>query len=210
VAEISSGTVAIATMVVLLALMFVSGLMFKNQFESPRVTFTEAELSKNKELQLSSGEDYMYMYGYLLNNTTVNITYSVMKGNGCTVIRLMDSVNKSEICVYKGGSDKSGSNATYANPAILMFKPWMLAVNESWHWNNTMYMIYDDSKYHIADTEYRVIRTEYYRGRMSHVVMINSTVASPEYQWIDEEKRVMLRTIGDTYEIVLMKGLPLE
>ena len=204
----SSRTVAIATIVILIGIMLFSSFIYMPQFEDPNITFKEAPLVKNKEQQLLPGEDYRY--AYLLNNTEINVTYAVMDGDGCTAIYLMESAELSGVCIDEWGVDPSGSNATFTNPAILLFKPWMLALHETWRWNNSMYMSFDETSQHIVDTDYRVMRTENYRGRMSFVVKINATTGPPEYQWIDMEKRVLLRVLGEDYEVRLVEGLPLN
>ncbi len=206
--NVSSTTVAIVAIVVLLGIMLFSGLAFKSQFVNPRVTFKEEPLTKNKEFQLIPGEQYKY--GYLINNTEVNVTYAVMEGQGCTVILLTESINRSEVCVGRWGVDQSGSNSTFMNPSMLLFKPWMLALHETWRWNASMYMTFGDNEQHLSDIEYRVMRTENYRGRMSFVVEISSDTGTSEYQWIDMEKRVLLRTVGEGYEVAMTEGLPLN
>lgn len=206
--EVSSGTIAIATVAVLLAFLLFSGFIYQPQFENPEVVFKEAPLTKNKELQLLDGEEYRY--AYLLNESEVNITYIVMEEEDCTAIYLLESREDPGTCINRWGVDQSGSNSTFLNPTILLFKPWMLALHESWHWNNSMYLSFDGSAQHILDNDYRVIRTENYRGRMSYVVKISSSGTAPEYQWIDMEKRVLLRIVGEGYEVVLVEGLPLS
>lgn len=206
--DVSSKTVAIATIAVLIGIMLYSGLTYQSKFENSNITFKETPLAKNKELQLMAGEEYRY--SYLLNNTEINVTYAVMSGDGCTVIRLMESVTPSWVCIDEWGVDESGSNSTFLNPAILPFRPWMLALHETWRWNNSMYMSFDDTAQHISDNHYKVIRTENYRGRMSYVVRIKSSDGPAEYQWIDMEKRVLLRILGEGYEVVLVEGLPLD
>ena len=207
--NISSTTVTILAIVILVGLMIYSGFMYMPQFENPNVTIKEAPLTKNKEFQLKSGEEYKY--SYLLNDTElVNITYAVANGNNCTIIYFVEREGPPDVCVDEWGVDESGSNSTFLNPTVLLFKPWMLAVDGAWRWNTSMYMLFDDTEQHIFDTDYRVMRTENYRGRMSYVVRINSSDSPPEYQWIDMEKRVALRIMGDEYEVVLVEGIPLN
>ena len=206
--DVSSKTVAIATILILLGIMLFSGFMYKPQFENPNVTVSEAPLIKNKEFQLAPGEEYKY--AYLLNDTEINITYEVMKGNGCTAIYLLEDRGSSHVCVDKWGVDQSGSNATFLDPSILLFKPWMLALHETWRWNSSMYLSFDERAQHVLNTDYKVIRTENYRGRMSFVVKTNSSNASPDYQWVDMEKRILLRILGEGYEVVLVEGLSLS
>jgi hypothetical protein len=193
--------ITVATIVILIGLMIYSGLTFKSQFENPQIIFKEEPIEKNAKLQILPGEEYKYTYIY--NKTGVNITYFLIHGSGCTRIFIEESVNNTNICIDEGGMDSSGSNATYNNPAFLLFKPWMLALHPVWKWNNSMYMTYDNSLQHIADNHYRVIRVEDYKDRKAYVVAVNSSAGPAEYQWIDAEKRVLLRMVGEGYELVL-------
>ena len=86
----------------------------------------------------------------------------------------------------------------------------MLALRENWHWNNSMYVAFDDMESMISETYYRVMRTEYYRGRLSYVVEISSDSGPVEYEWVDAEKRILLKTVGDNYSLELIEGLPLD
>lgn len=199
--ELSSRTIAIVTIVILIGIMLYSGITFKPKIESSEIITKEEPLVKNKELKLRSGEEYRY--GYIFNNTKVNITYGVWEGDSCTIIRVLESVKPAQICIDKWGNDRYGYNTTYKDQPTLMFNPWMLALHPSWRWNTSTYMVFDNTEYHMYNTDYRVMRTENYNGHMSYVVSINSSNALPEYQWIDVEKRIVLRVLGENYEVVL-------
>ncbi len=192
---------SVASVTALIVLILLGAAMFKSMFENPKVVFLEAPLQKNKEFQLQPGE--VYRYSYLMNKTSINMTFYVLEGTGCTRIRVMESRNNSEVCLDRWGMDASGSNVTSDNQYMILFKPWMLALREGWTWNNSMYISYGGAGEHITDNYYRIVRMENYSGRESYIVEIKSESGATEYEWIDAEKRVLLRVIGEGYEVVL-------
>ena len=203
---LNKNSTAIAAAVILLGIILYSSILFKPHLENPKTVFYEKPLEKDKKLQLFPGETYRY--AYLLNDSQVNITYQVMEGDGCTIIMVQESVNGTSICIDEWGMDSGGSNSTFEDPAFLLFKPWMLSLRPGWTWNSSMYLDYEGMVQHIADSGFRVIRTEDYNGRETFVVEISSTSSPPEYQWIDAEKRVLVKTLGEGYQVELVEGLP--
>jgi len=202
--DISSKTIVTVTIAILVVIMIASNYLYSSEFQNPKIVFKEEPIHKNKELQLKNGEQYQYTY--VVNSTEVNITYIVTKSTNCTNIRLKEVVEDSDICLDKWGVDQSGYNATLLNPTVLMFRPWMLALDNNWKWNTSTYMMLGNELNYLGSTRYRVVRTEEYNGRESFVVEISTNVGMPEYQWVDVEKRILLRTIGPTYEILFVNG----
>jgi hypothetical protein len=86
----------------------------------------------------------------------------------------------------------------------------MLALGEGWRWDSSTYLVLDSHEQHIADAHYRVMRTENYRGRLSYVVEISSDGGPSEYEWIDAEKRVVLKIVGHGYALELVDGLEMD
>jgi hypothetical protein len=203
VIDISAKNITLMTILVLAFLMLVSGLTFNNRFEEPKVVFTEAPIEKNTMLQIKAGEEYRYSY-LMENNQTINITYVVTSSTNCTRIFIDESVNNTNICVNEWGVDETGSNVTFRDPSFLLFKPWMLALHNTWKWNNSMYIRFDDTGSHITDNYLRVIRTEEFMNRTAFVVEIKSSSGAKEYQWVDSEKRIMLKSIGEGYQVELV------
>jgi hypothetical protein len=187
--------------VIFLVMIAVSAFMFKPSLDDAAVIFKEEPLEKNTEFQLKPGE--VYVYTYLLNSTQINMTYSVLEGGDCTRIRLLESVNVSETCLDQAGLDSRGYNSAFENPAILLFRPWMLALEEGWHWNSSMYISYGGMEQHVSDTYYRVVRKDTLDGKEVFIVELRMDDAPPEYQWIDAEKRVLLKIKGENYEVNL-------
>jgi len=204
--EMPVKNIALVTIIVLIALMALSSVTFKPKFDSSTMTIIEEPLEKNKELQIKPGEIYIYS----LNNTPANITYQVLRGKNCTAIRIVESAENTGTCLYKDGTDNSSSNVTFANPSIIMLKPWMLALHENWRWNTSLYLSVDGSLSYMSSNQYKVIRTESYRGRLAYVVRENASDSMPIYEWIDADKRILLKMMGEGYEVVLAEGLEFE
>lgn len=201
--QIDVKNVTLITVVVLALMMLISGLTFNNTFEEPRVVFLEEPIAKNSRLQIESGDEFVYSY-MMENNQTINITYIAIQDSGCMRIFIDESVNNTNICVDEWGVDESGSNATFKDPSFLLFKPWMLALDEGWRWNNSMYMELGDIRNHIADNSLRVMRVEEYKNRTAYVVELSTSTGSKEYQWVDAEKRIMLKSLGQGYQVELV------
>jgi hypothetical protein len=106
--------------------------------------------------------------------------------------------------------DERGYNSLLENPQMILFKPWMLALREGWRWNTSMYMAFENEPHYVAAMDYRVMRADTWRGRKAFVVMENISGSAPQYEWVDAEKRILLRLQGEGYEAVLVEGLPLS
>ena len=206
--EISPKTSGLVAVAILLGLMVISGISLKPKFENPSFVFKEAPLYKNKELQIQPGETYIY--SYKVENKTVNATYDIFAGNGCTGIRLIESINGTGDCIYRDGLDSSRSNLTLSDQSIILYKPWMLALSDGWKWNVTAYTSFNGSLVYFATSNYRVLRRENYRGRTAFVVEENNTVNTPQYEWVDAEKRIALKIMGEGYEVDLTRGVDFE
>ncbi len=206
--ELSVTKMALITLGILIGIMIISAFTLGGQFENPYTIVKEAPLEKNTKLQIKPGETYVY--SYLFNDTQLNITYQIIDAGGCTGIRVLENIDNPGICIGEDGTDVSGSNATLQHPQIVLFKPWMLALHEGWKWNSSLFMVYGESVQHLADVNYRVIRTENYRGRTVFVVKEESSDAEPQYSWVDAEKRVLLKLQGKGYEITMTEGIELD
>jgi hypothetical protein len=208
VAGLSSTRVAIATVAILIVIMALSAVMFKPRFENPEVLLVEEPLAKNAAFQLKPGESYVY--GTAGNGTPVAVSYEILAGRNCTTIAFMNSKPPSTSCIRADGTDARGYNSQLENADVFMYAPWMLALREGWRWNVSMYISYNGSASYVASKDYRVLRAENYRGRMAFVVMENITGSPPQYEWVDAEKRILLRLQGEGYAIELVEGLPLN
>ncbi|MBI5227748.1 hypothetical protein HY988_04130 [Candidatus Micrarchaeota archaeon] len=203
--EIPTKETGIIAVVILVGLMVVSGINLKPKFENPGFVFNEAPLYKNTQLQIRPGETYVY--SYVVQNKTVNATYEIFEGSGCTGIRLIENIDQPGICVGKDGLDSTRSNISFKDQSIILYKPWMLALTDGWKWNVTAYTAFNDSQVYFATTNFRVLRRDNYLGREVFVVEEKNTINSVQYEWVDVEKRILLRIIGEGFEIDLTKGV---
>lgn len=198
--------IAIASVLIMAAFLAISWSLFGSGLENPRIAFREAPLIKNAGFQLQPGEQYVY--AYLLNGTSANITYAVYPGQGCTYIVTVENVNGTPVCVGPDGTDSGGYNTTLSDPAVLIFKPWMLALENGWSWNSSMYLVFNGGDKHVSDTYYRVVRNDTYMNRSVFIVEVKSSGGPSDYEWIDAQKRILLRETGAGYEVRLIGGLP--
>jgi len=188
---------SIAIMVVLIAL---GAFFISPALGNPSIVSREAPLYKNTYFQLAPGQTYIY--SVTMSNNTANATYRIGEGDGCTLVRLMESVNFSGACLDRFGMDDAGFNSSVGKPPILMFQPWMLALKDGWTWNSTMYLSFDGRLKRVSQSSYRVIRLENYSGRQAYVVELK-TDGSTDYEWVDAERRILLKMTGQGYEIDL-------
>jgi hypothetical protein len=199
--------IILATIAILAGFIILSTNLFSPGLGNPKIVFREAPIQKNTAFQLLPGEQYQY--AYLLNGTSANITYAIFQGPGCSYIVTVENMNGTPVCVDQEGMDGGGFNSTLSDPAVLIFKPWMLALREGWTWNNSMYLEYDGGDEYISDTHYRVVRRDAYMNRTVFLVEVKSSTGPADYEWIDAQKRIMLRETGDGYDVRLVSGLPL-
>ena len=207
--ELTTQNIWILSILLLLGVMVVGGFTLQPDFQSPKLHINETPIVKNSQLQLRSGE--IYEYSYILNGTGTNITYEIVDGNDCTEIRITNGMGKSSVCIDKNGIDKKlETNATLSDPSFLLFKPWMLALSEGWNWNNTLYMNFNNKLTRMTTNTYHVMRMDMYRGRRVFVVKEADDGGVNQYDWIDYQKRVLLRANGPGYDLKMTSGLPLS
>lgn len=199
--------VAIVALAVLLVVMIFAGSNTQPFLETARTTISEEPLEKNSMLMLRSGESYVYEYR--MQNSTFNMTFNVRDAGQCTVIGIAEAAG-SQSCVDEWGNDPTGANTTLANPMMIIFKPWMLAVEDGWSWGATMRMNYEDYEKDVMETRYSVVRTETFGGRRAYVVKISAGEGTDTFLWVDAVKRILLREMGQGYEVVLVSGLQPE
>jgi len=204
--KLSSTTITIFAVILVFGLLFFSCFLFQPEFAEPELVIKEEPLEKNVVFQIQPGETYRYLYQQE-DTLGVNLTYEIMKGPNCTFINLVEDIDSPGICVDTFGMDKRHTNSAFQNNSVIMFKPWMLALHENWKWNTSVYLELAGESDKVADTSYRVVRTENYKGRECFVVEIKVDDVSPEYQWIDVEKRFLVRTLGIGYVVELLEEI---
>jgi hypothetical protein len=201
--EISPTRMALITLALLVVILIFASQTLQPQLGNPQFTTTEGKLVKNAQLGIEPGESYTYLYS--VGNTSVNLTYAVFEGPGCNLVSLAEG--HAMVCLDSQGNDAGGQNTSYLVPAVILMKPWMLAVADGWTWNASTYIVYQGLVKHVSDANYTELRREYFKGREAYVVRISSTNADPVWDWVDSEKRVLLREIGTDYEINMTNGL---
>ncbi len=196
--------ILVLTVAIMVALLAIGAFLMSPALGNPTVVYIEAPLHKNTYFQPVPGETYVYTV--TMGNSTTNATYEIVPGDGCTGIRLMESVNMSGACVDRFGMDKSGFNTTVGNPPLIMFQPWMLALQDDWTWNSTTYLSFNGGLEEVSQNTYRVMRLEDYNGTQAYVVELRSDNESPDYEWVDAQKRILLKMTGDGYNIDLVEN----
>ena len=164
----------------------------------------EEPLVKNTNLTVKPGERYTYNY-YTTDEDLENMSFIVKEKKGCAAYIYTTDVEISVgVCLNRYGNDRTGSNISYSDPYIYMFKPWMLAVEENWEWTVPVYAVKNDSKVHVFDITYRTLRIDNINGRPAYLVEINTGEGLQTLDWIDVEKRILLReeALGTTIELV--------
>lgn len=196
--------IAVASIILILLFAVIGWLLIGPSMQNSAVVYKEAPISKNAKLQIVPGEVYTYLLD--LNGTQATTTYFIGQGDGCTLIRMMESVNYSGSCVDDNGNDLRGYNTSLDDPSIIMFQPWMLALSDGWTWNSTTYLSVGGRLTEMAENRYRVIRQENYSGRQAFVVELRSGDQEADYAWIDSEKRVLLRMEGQGYLVTIAEN----
>ncbi|NYZ77552.1 hypothetical protein H0O02_04545 [Candidatus Micrarchaeota archaeon] len=201
--KISTWLLALAAFLLILGMAYLYPPVEMPQDENAHFEYSESPLYKNADLMLGNGERYFYnfssegMYG--------NATFTIEKTLGCTYV-MAEGLKGSGACLNGEGNDQTGSNVSFSDPDIFMFRPWMLAVNDTWKWNASVYSVSETMRAHVFDIEYRTVRTDILNGRRAYVVEINTGNAMTVYQWIDAEKRILLKEMGSGVTIELEKG----
>ncbi len=199
-------TTFVLTVVILLIIMGAAVMMMKPmQFDSPSFVFEEAAIKKNSDLKIAVGETYVY--NYTVNKVTIPITFTTKPGPNCLGIELRNTQNRTSVCLNNDGTDGAKSNVTILEPVIFMFRPWMLAVDDNWKWQVVSSVKTGEVLVSKGQVEFKTIRTENLSNRTAYVIEIKSLEDGTTItNWIDKEKRVILKEEGPGYEILLVKA----
>jgi len=206
--QIPLTSAGVLTLIVLIALLGIAGQAIAPRFQDPRTITIEEPLEKNTDLQLYSGE--VYVYEYMYNGTPINIPFAIASAPTCTLILVPDNPGDPGVCVDEAGNDRTMSNASLEHPQIILFKPWMLALEPGWNWGTTMYLSYNGTMQEISQVDYRLVRMDSFEGRSAYVVKETTDGGNAVFSYIDVEKRVLLRLIGEGFEIDLKQAPMLE
>ncbi len=195
---------AIASAVIFVILLIIGSILFKPPLDQQRIFWTEQPLNKTHPFSLLPGEQYTY--SYLFSNNSMNLSYLIKGGGECTVIQILNSSGPPS-CINSKGNDKNMSNLSLASPFLNIFRPWMLAITDNWHWSIVGKGELVGTEYIFDEINLSVVGKENLKGRIAYKVkMSDSTSSQPIYLWVDDEKRILLREVGPGYEVVLIKA----
>jgi hypothetical protein len=207
--ELSPMWIGCITIVILVGIMFISTQNFGDTIAKSEKIMYEEQLIKVKRLAVLPGEKYTYTYR-MGNVSIVDLTFWVMNGPGCTVLSLGGRTTDSFVCIDEWGVERGEGNISFSNPYIVLFKPWMLAVQDKWNWNTTVGIRIGKLQSQVFQMNFSTISKGNYRGREAWLVgMRTSDNNATVYFWIDEKKRVLLLENGTDYEIELIDGIVL-
>ncbi len=175
----------------------------------------EGNIGEKVNFTLENGE----MYSYFVNNSEAIGTVvlnSVEKKEGCRGHVLSCEASGYEVCVNRRGVEidrygrEIGSELNYqGNDCLVMFSPWMLAVNETWEWEVEMTSEADIFGMPSKTSNMLLLRgrnAEMILGREAYVVEVVADGKRIQRIWVDREKRVLLYTEMESGNIELVSG----
>lgn len=197
----------------MIGLLIVSVMVIKTpEIDRPNFIYHEEMLNKNAELAIRPGEWYVYEYNLSNSNISLAIEFQTKIGQNCVGIELKNTQNRTAVCLKKDGTDKLQSNLTLSEPAIFMFRPWMLALDDNWEWDIKTAVSASGTKIKEEFIKFRVTESDNVSGRTAYKVEMSDAEGSEAIvtTWVDKEKRVILKEMGPGYEINLVSADWLE
>ncbi len=183
-------------------LIVAGGLIATPNFQNPQILTIEEKLQKNANISIKVGETYFYEFK--AGNESANLTYFIYRGYGCTGIRSSEIKNLTPTCIKNDGTElNQSSNYTYTNPSIFLFKPWMLAVNENWKWNISIYLKYNETIQKVREIKLQSRGMKNYEGFEVFEVWEIEEGSNPTIFYVDKERRIVryLKTGGFEIEL---------
>ncbi|MEM4625869.1 MAG: hypothetical protein QXF70_00380 [Candidatus Bilamarchaeaceae archaeon] len=163
------------------------------------LVYKETPLIKNKDFDIQPGEKLVYT---VRGNYSSNFTFIAAKGNGC--IWMFAEGGELLSCIKNDGTDGANSNISLKDPAIFFFKPWMLAIHDDWQWSAYACTKINNETFCDMPIKIKVIRIDYINSKKNYVVKIDFINISV-YQWIEDERRIVTKEIGEGYELTLIE-----
>lgn len=191
--------IILISIVFIIAIVILGNLLFHTDSAEDIIEVREEELNKNKGLTLLPGEKYSYL---ISGEQTGIIEFKVKLGIDCMGIHIFDDY--SGVCIKSDGTDEYQSNMTLAHPQVTFFKPWMLALEQDWDWKVEYFDKHSGKK--ILEYEFKVVGEEEIYGRDSYVVELSGPGETVFIEWIDKEKRVLLKETGGLYEMEIVEA----
>lgn len=205
-------TLPLVAVLIFILIFFILTVMSFFNYESQDIRITKNIIEdkglEKIDLQLKENETYIYKVYFLDEN--FNVTYQTLNQNGliCIIENMLNEINT--LCIDENGLSPNnyGSNISYPYP-IYVFAPWMLAVSKDWTWKITGLIDISGEEYiqidKITYTYFRSLGEEEIFGRIAYKIEI-SDKNNKEICWIDKEKRVLLKKIGNIDRVELIKG----
>jgi hypothetical protein len=197
------------TFLVFLAIVLFSALFISPKDALSNIKIEEGPLKKTRGVMLAPGETYSYDYKASGMNESFPLTYEIKQGRNCIGIELAEAINRTDVCIDSRGNDDSGTNLTLGTPYFYIFAPYMLAVNENWSWNASVYGTVAGRKIPISETSFLSLGNKTIYGRDAYfikVVTVEKDNNITTYRWIDREKAVLLKESGNNYELAITEA----
>lgn len=194
----------LAALAVVLLLLLAAPLLVK--VEPPvleeKIIYKEEGLLKNRNFSIAPGTTLVYGILGTDGSTFQNISFAAAKGADCVWLYAEGSTPLS--CIGSDGTDESGSNITLNDKGLFFFKPWMLALDDDFKWSVQGCFVINNESICDLNLSIKVIRVDYV-GSRKHYVVRYSYGQFEAYQWIEDERRIIAREVGQGYEITLIE-----
>ncbi|MGV8176794.1 MAG: hypothetical protein ACP5NX_03275 [Candidatus Bilamarchaeaceae archaeon] len=163
------------------------------------VVMIEEPLHKLAPLGLEPGDSFTYVMAF--NGTNSTLSYRVVAGGRC--MRVLADYTDQTACIFPDGTDSLGSNVTLSQDFVV-FRPWMLAARPGWSWTVSVVVPFPFNK-EMDRITYRTLGMEDMGGRETLVVGVyNSDGELIAKEWVDEEKRVLVKEESGDLRIYLL------
>lgn len=179
-----------------------------------KLVYIEEPLHKNRNISFAYGQTFNYAYTleqpsetgpvpYIPDNQTNKtgiLSFATQTGVDCTWLYHNESGEIS--CLKPDGTDLSGSNLTLEDPSLVIFKPWMLALDDNWKWKVKGCFTVDGQLSCEMELDYRVLRVDYENGKKYYVVE-TTYGENTIHSWVEDERRILKKQTGPGFEITL-------
>lgn len=167
-----------------------------------KILYKEEVLLKNRNFSIAPDARLIYRILNTDGSTLQNISFAAAKGANCIWLYAEGSMPTS--CIGSEGTDESGSNITLNDKELFFFKPWMLALDDDFRWSVQGCFVINNESVCDLNLSIKVIRVDYV-GSKKHYVVRYSYGPFEVYQWIEDERRIIAREVGQGYEITLIE-----
>lgn len=192
----TKNNILITVLLVLIGIV-ISSTVYKPKIEQTTMVISQPQLVKNKVISFSDGETYRY--SYKTDNDEKNITFVAVQLGDCIVLRIVEIPGQA-VCIDQFGLENNSD--IYGSSSVFIFKSWMLAVYDKWNWKSTMTMIANGQEQEVSEYHYKVVGFEKVKNRNAFIIE-EKTNDFVQKEWIDSEKRILLKAEGEGFKIEL-------